>query len=91
MNTVIVIGGSTGIGRAIAQAFASQGDKVHVTGIELASEQQVEGVLGHHQLDVRDPAQIERFFAAFSHLDVLVNCAGVIQRDGKEFTPRRLR
>lgn len=87
MNTVIVIGGSTGIGRAIAQAFASQGDKVHVTGIELASEQQVEGVLGHHQLDVRDPAQIERFFAAFSHLDVLVNCAGVIQRDGKEFTP----
>lgn len=87
MNTVIVVGGSTGIGRAIAQAFAAQGDKVHVTGIEPAREQQVEGTTERHQLDVRDPAQIERFFAAFSQLDVLVNCAGVIQRDGKEFTP----
>lgn len=87
MNTVIVIGGSTGIGRAIAEAFATQGDKVHVTGIEPASEQQVEGVADRHQLDVRDPAQVERFFAAFPQLDVLVNCAGVIQRGGKEFTP----
>lgn len=87
MNTVIVIGGSTGIGRAIAQAFAAKGDEVHVTGIEPSSEQQVEGVTGRHQLDVRDPAQVEHFFTAFTQLDVLVNCAGVIQRDGKEFTP----
>ena len=87
MNTVIVIGGSTGIGRAIAEAFAAQGDKVHITGIEPASEQQTEGVADRHQLDVRDPAQVERFFAAFPQVDVLVNCAGVIQRGGKEFTP----
>lgn len=87
MNTVIVIGGSTGIGRAIAEAFAAQGDKVHITGIEPASEQQTEGVAERHQLDVRDPAQVERFFAAFPQVDVLVNCAGVIQRGGKEFTP----
>lgn len=87
MNTVIVIGGSTGIGRAIAQAFAGQGDEVHVTGIEPVNEQQVEGVTECHQLNVRDPAQIELFFSAFRQLDVLVNCAGIIQRDGKEFTP----
>ncbi|CAD5261595.1 MULTISPECIES: SDR family NAD(P)-dependent oxidoreductase [Halomonadaceae] len=88
MNTVIVIGGTTGIGRAIALAFAAQGDEVHVTGIEPKSEQQAEDVTDRHQLDVRDPAQVERFFAAFPTLDVLVNCAGVIQRDGKEFTPK---
>lgn len=88
MNTVIVIGGSTGIGQAIALAFASQGDEVHITGIEPTSEQQVEGITDRHQLDVRDPARVERFFAAFPKLDVLVNCAGVIQRDGKEFTPQ---
>jgi len=88
MNTVIVIGGTTGIGRAIAMAFAAQGDEVHVTGIEPKSEQQAEDVTDRHQLDVRDPAQVERFFAAFPTLDVLVNCAGVIQRDGKEFTPK---
>jgi len=88
MNTVIVIGGTSGIGRAIALAFAAQGDEVHVTGIEPKSEQQAEDVTDRHQLDVRDPAQVERFFAAFPTLDVLVNCAGVIQRDGKEFTPK---
>ncbi|MEL7982771.1 SDR family oxidoreductase [Vreelandella titanicae] len=88
MKTVIVIGGTTGIGRAIAQAFAAQGDEVHVTGIEPTGEQQAEGVTDRHQLDVRDPAQVEHFFAAFPKLDVLVNCAGVIQRDGKEFTPK---
>ncbi|MGP9575806.1 SDR family NAD(P)-dependent oxidoreductase [Halomonas sp. AOP42-D2-25] len=88
MKTVIVIGGTTGIGRAIAQAFADQGGEVHVTGIEPTSELQAEGVTNRHQLDVRDPAQVEHFFAAFPKLDVLVNCAGVIQRDGKEFTPK---
>lgn len=88
MKTVIVIGGTTGIGRAIALAFAGQGDEVHVTGIEPTGEQQAEGVTDRHQLDVRDPAQVEHFFAAFPKLDVLVNCAGVIQRDGKEFTPK---
>ena len=88
MNTVIVIGGTTAIGRAIALAFAAQGDEVHVTGIEPTCEQQAEGVTNQHQLDVRDPAQVERFFAAFPKLDMLVNCAGVIQRDGKEFTPK---
>ena len=88
MKTVIVIGGTSGIGRAIALAFADQGDEVHVTGIEPVSKQQAEGVANQHQLDVRDPAQVERFFEAFPKLDVLVNCAGVIQRDGKEFTPK---
>ena len=87
MNTVIVIGGSSGIGLAIAQAFAAQGDEVHVTGIEPTGEHQLEGIASRHQLDVRNPIQIERFFAAFPQLDVLVNCAGVIQRGGKEFTP----
>lgn len=87
MNKVIVIGGSTGIGRAIALAFAAQGDEVHVTGIEPVIGQEADGITGQHQLDVRDPAQVERFFAAFPQLNVLVNCAGVIQRDGKEFTP----
>ncbi|MCL5424501.1 MAG: SDR family oxidoreductase [Gammaproteobacteria bacterium] len=88
MNTVIVIGGSSGIGQAIAQAFAAQGDDVHVTGIEPTAEQLNEALINHHQLDVRNPDQVERFFAGFPRLDVLVNCAGVIQRGGKEFTPK---
>ncbi|EPC00607.1 hypothetical protein L861_06615 [Litchfieldella anticariensis FP35 = DSM 16096] len=87
MKTVVVIGGSTGIGSAIAQAFAGQGAEVHVTGIEAPDAMQVQGVAGRHQLDVRNERDVARFFEAFSHIDVLINCAGVIQREGREFTP----
>ncbi|GHC27989.1 SDR family NAD(P)-dependent oxidoreductase [Aidingimonas halophila] len=86
MNTVVVIGGSTGIGKAIAQAFHAQGDEVHVTGIEAPEAMQLD-VAGKHHLDVRHDHEVRDFFSAFSRLDVLVNCAGVIQRGGKEFSP----
>lgn len=88
MKTVIVVGGSSGIGRAIALAFAGQGDEVHVTGIEETSgEAALEPVAGYHRLDVRDAPQVTAFFARFARIDVLVNCAGVILRGGAEFTP----
>lgn len=86
MKTVVVIGGSTGIGKAIALAFNEQDADVHVTGIEPPDTMQID-VAGKHQLDVRQETEVARFFGTFSHLDVLVNCAGVIQRGGKEFTP----
>ena len=87
MKTVIVIGGSTGIGKAIAQAFAIQGANVHITGVTEPEEMAVDFVMSKHQLDVRDNQAVEAFFSSFSHIDVLVNCAGVIRRGGVEFTP----
>ena len=87
MKTVIVIGGSTGIGKAIAQAFATQGANVHITGVTEPEEMAVDFVMSKHQLDVRDNQAVEAFFSSFSHIDVLVNCAGVIRRGGVEFTP----
>lgn len=87
MKTVIVVGGSTGIGRAIASAFAEDGHEVHVTGIEDPNTMQVESVAGKHRLDVRNELEVTEFFGAFPRVDVLVNCAGVLRRNAEEFEP----
>ncbi|MHA3979880.1 SDR family NAD(P)-dependent oxidoreductase [Halovulum sp. GXIMD14794] len=84
-RTVIVIGGTTGIGRAIAEGFAAQGDAVTATGHELPGDSA--GGISFAQLDVREGAGVEAFFAGFERIDVLVNAAGIIRRGGAEFTP----
>ncbi|MSU88495.1 SDR family oxidoreductase [Rhodobacteraceae bacterium 2CG4] len=84
-RTVIVVGGTTGIGRAIAEGFAATGDTVTATGHELPGDR-ADGI-AFAQLDVRDGAGVEAFFAPFARIDVLVNAAGVILRGGAEFTP----
>lgn len=87
MKTVIVIGGSSGIGRAIATGFVAEGYEVHVTGIEAPETMRVESVAGQRRLDVRSEHDVAAFFAGFSRIDVLVNCAGVLRRGGEEFAP----
>jgi len=69
---VVVVGGSSGIGRAVAQAFAAHGANVVATGAAAADA---------NVLDVRDDAAVRGFFDALTRLDVLVNCAGVIRRE----------
>ncbi|AUH66507.1 SDR family oxidoreductase [Paracoccus zhejiangensis] len=83
-RVVVVIGGSGGIGRAIAQGFAASGDSVLATGhAPVGATPGIEDRL----LDVRDDAAVSDFFGQLSQLDVLVNAAGVIRRGGEEFTP----
>ncbi|WP_417248581.1 SDR family NAD(P)-dependent oxidoreductase [Celeribacter sp.] len=81
---VVVIGGTSGIGRAIATGFLDAGDDVTVTGHE-AVDDLPEG-MAQAVLDVRDSDAVTAFFAPMERLDVLVNCAGVIRRGGAEFT-----
>ena len=88
MSTVIVTGGSKGIGLAIASAFAGAGYHVAIAGRDeralKAAEQQLSaragGVLAS-RTDVRDYAAVESFIDAvvkkFGGIDVLVNNAGV--------------
>ena len=85
---VLVSGGTSGIGWAIAQHFAQAGDVVVATGAtagEVARAEAVPGV-SFEALDVRDEAGIAAFMARQATLDVLVNCAGVIRR-GAEHDP----
>ena len=95
-RNVLVAGGTSGIGRAIALAFASEGAAVLATGAsgeEVAAFQaslptpllpNIAGAI----LDVRSLVEIEAILKGLPTLDVLVNCAGIIRRGGAEFEPQ---
>lgn len=86
---VLVTGGSRGIGAAIAQGFAEQGDRVAVhCGVNIvAARDTVAGLPGEGHLVVQaelaDPAQVARMVdeavAGLGGLDVLVNNAGIFR------------
>ncbi|MFF6990097.1 SDR family oxidoreductase [Streptomyces sp. NPDC010273] len=73
-RTVLVTGGTRGVGAGIARAFAEAGAEV-LTCARRPPEVPVEGV-EFRPLDLRDPDAVREFFAALPRLDVLVNNAG---------------
>jgi 3-oxoacyl-[acyl-carrier protein] reductase len=80
--TVLVTGGTSGIGRGVARVLTQAGAKVAVTGRDDARLLEVARELGALAVkaDVTSEADVERTYAevlgAFGHLDVLVNNAG---------------
>jgi 3-oxoacyl-[acyl-carrier protein] reductase len=76
---VLVTGGGSGLGRAVAARFRGSGDTVVITGrndIRLASTSQAIGALPI-SCDATDPEQVARLAADLGpDLDVLVNMAG---------------
>jgi 3-oxoacyl-[acyl-carrier protein] reductase len=88
-RTAIVTGGAKGIGRGIAEAFASEGADVAIADIATNDEatQVIEAIqqAGRKAFYVRtDVAQeqqvqsmVEAVHSAFGHIDILVNNAGI--------------
>ena len=87
-KTVLITGGSRGIGRACALLFSSLGANVIITYKSNVTEAAYTlGILsteGNHsmlQLDVTNPGNIEKVFkeviSKYNRLDVLVNNAGI--------------
>ena len=90
-KTVLVSGGTSGIGAAIGNALAELGASVTVTGGSEAEASEARERAGFWieraaALDVRDGAAVSSFVAALPKLDILVNCAGIIRR-GEEHDP----
>ncbi|MDH2383302.1 SDR family oxidoreductase [Bradyrhizobium sp. CER78] len=87
---VLVVGGSSGIGNGIAQAFRAKGARVAVYGTRAQASDyskeegsDLEG-LAYAQLDVSDPQAIDHLEPSFDRLDVLVLAQGaVIYRRGE--------
>src|ERR1700674_4487004 len=90
-KTVLVVGGSSGIGNGIAQAFRRKGAEVHVWGTRAsaADYSPVDGSdltdLHYAQLDVGGQASIERCVPAFARLGVLVLSQGAVLYERAEF------
>jgi 3-oxoacyl-[acyl-carrier protein] reductase len=87
---VLVVGGSSGIGNGIAQAFRAKGARVQVCGTRAAAAEysasegsHLEG-LDYVRLDVSNAQAIKDFQPSFDRLDVLVLAQGaVIYRRGE--------
>ncbi len=94
-RSVLVTGGTSGIGFGIALGFARAGARVTATGLTdreaaaataKAEELGLGGALSFEQLDVRDGAAVTEVIGAQADLYTLVNCAGLIRR-GAELEP----
>lgn len=90
---VAVIGGSSGIGNATAQAFRECGAEVHVTGTRTGTDDyskdegsDLEG-LHYAQVNAADDAAIAAYRKTFDRLDVLICSQGMVLYKRQEFEP----
>lgn len=89
-KVALVTGGSKGIGFAIAQALAAQGCHLRLVARDPAGLDEARAAIaGKYPVevsvraeDLSRPASAAAVGAAFPETDILVNCAGAIQRGG---------
>jgi NAD(P)-dependent dehydrogenase (short-subunit alcohol dehydrogenase family) len=75
-RTVVVTGGSRGIGRAAVLRFAQEGDRVIALGRDDAALGALPGI-ATYRCDVTDEGAVSSTFRSIGDVDVLVNSAGM--------------
>jgi uncharacterized oxidoreductase len=87
-NTILITGGTRGIGRGLAEALHQRSNQVIIAGRRQALLNEI--TAAHHgmrgmQLDVADPRAVDAFAARvreqFPKLNVLINNAGISKRE----------
>jgi len=93
-NTILITGGSSGIGRALAEAFHARGNQVIITGRRKGLLDEIAAAhpgITAMELDVEDPKAIATFAhdvtAKFPKLNVLVNNAGIMKLESLTSDP----
>lgn len=87
---VLITGGTSGIGAAIAAAFLAEGAIVTATGVDLLEINAASDAMPDLRtalLDVRNAGEVESLVASLPAIHHLVNCAGIIRR-GAEHDPQ---
>jgi len=82
-KSVLVVGGTSGIGAAVVEMFAGLGATVTAAGLPTEPPSAIARVV---ELDISRDNELEELVANLDCLDVLVNCAGIIRR-GAEYEP----
>src|SRR5207237_1069088 len=81
-KSVLITGGSKGIGLACAKSFAAEGCRIHIASRDRERLQkakaEIKGEVSTHAVDLRDGAALRALAAACAGVDVLVNNAGDI-------------
>lgn len=87
-NTILITGGSAGIGRALAEAFHARGNRVIITGRRAAALEAVEAAnpgMASAVLDITDAEAIRAFavevIRTHPDLNVVINNAGVMMAE----------
>ncbi|CAN7763894.1 SDR family oxidoreductase [Cupriavidus necator] len=90
-KTVLVVGGSSGIGNGIARAYLERGATVHVWGTRARADDyageagsNLDG-LCYAQVDVSNGDALTRFEPSFRELDILVLAQGAVKYRRQEF------
>lgn len=82
---VLITGGGTGIGEAIAKLFYKKGYKVYILGRRKENLEKVHndtnGSINYFVCDINNENDVKQIINQIDRIDTLINCAGIISSD----------
>ena len=82
---ILVTGGTSGIGKAIAEAYLASGASVTITGTKISLEEypDITDKFSYIKLNLEDKKSIDNIKNSIQELDILINNGGSAFPDGK--------